>query len=376
MRGSDRTLLEVENVTRRFGSIVALDGVSCDVAPNEFFALLGPSGSGKTTLLRILAGFEAPDAGHVLLDDRDITRDPPYRRPLNTMFQSYALFPHMSVRQNVAYGLEAERLPKDQIRVRMAEALEVVHLSGLEERRPAQLSGGQRQRVALARALVKRPKLLLLDEPLSALDRDLRQRMQVELKRLQHAVGIAFVVVTHDQEEALALADRIAVLRAGRIEQIGSPETLYERPASAFVARFLGRANVFHGTFGASGATVHVDGLLHPLVAPESRPKEDSSDVILIVRPERCAVRVRPAHATAKERNVVPGHVAEVVFAGADRKVVIDTERLGSLTAVLDTRSAGDGIEPGAAVELTWAPDDGVLVASEERTLSTQAVAP
>jgi ABC-type Fe3+/spermidine/putrescine transport system ATPase subunit len=218
---SDSELLRIESVSKSFGRVAALAHVDLTIGENEFFVLLGPSGSGKTTLLRIIAGFEMPDSGRIMLGGSDITWSKPYRRPLNTMFQSYALFPHMTVTQNVAYGLEAEKRPRDEIVQRVVETLSTVKLNGLEDRRPAQLSGGQRQRVALARALVKRPRVLLLDEPLSSLDRNLRQEMQVELKRLQHSVGITFLVVTHDQEEALALADRIAVMRSGRVEQVG-----------------------------------------------------------------------------------------------------------------------------------------------------------
>jgi spermidine/putrescine ABC transporter ATP-binding subunit len=241
-------IIEVDRVTKRFGEVVAVDDVSLSIRENEFFALLGPSGCGKTTLLRMLAGFETPDGGRLLLDGRDLVGTPPHRRPLNMMFQSYALFPHMTVAENVGYGLRMDRVPRPELDSRVAEALELVQLGAHARRRPHQLSGGQRQRVALARALVKRPRVLLLDEPLAALDRQIRLEMQVELKRLQHGVGITFVVVTHDQEEALALADRIAVMRHGRVVQLGASTDLYERPTSRFVAGFLGESNVFRGT--------------------------------------------------------------------------------------------------------------------------------
>jgi spermidine/putrescine transport system ATP-binding protein/putrescine transport system ATP-binding protein len=227
-----RTLLDIVDVTRRFGDVIAVDSVSLTIAENEFFALVGPSGCGKTTLLRSIAGFEHPDSGSMLLGGQDLLDLPPHRRPVNLMFQSYALFPHMSVGRNVSYGLEREKLPKAEVRARVEEVLETVGLTALADRRPAQLSGGQRQRVALARAIVKRPRLLLLDEPLSALDRKVRGDMQLELKRLQHEVGITFVVVTHDQEEAMSMADRIAVMADGRVQQVATPLDLYRHPAN------------------------------------------------------------------------------------------------------------------------------------------------
>ncbi|OAH13728.1 ABC transporter ATP-binding protein [Streptomyces jeddahensis] len=243
-------MIEIKGVSHRFGRTRALDDVSLDIGEGEFSALLGPSGCGKTTLLRVLAGFETPDAGKVTLDGEDLLSVPPHRRPVNLMFQSFALFPHMSVERNVAYGLERERLPRREIRERVDAVLDTVGLTAYARRRPHELSGGQRQRVALARAIVKRPRLLLLDEPLSALDKQVRAEMQLELKRLQHEVGITFLVVTHDQEEAMSLADRIAVMNAGRIEQTDAPVTLYERPRTAFVAGFVGANNLFPGPDG------------------------------------------------------------------------------------------------------------------------------
>ena len=243
--GQDRILLRIAGVSRRFGDVTALDDVSIDIYENEFFSLLGPSGCGKTTLLRILAGLDHPDNGTVTLGGDDLVAMPAHRRPVNLMFQSYALFPHLNVERNVAYGLEREKRPKDEIRERVRDALDTVGLAGYERRRPTELSGGQRQRVALARAVIKRPRVLLLDEPLGALDKQIRTQMQTELKRLQHEVGITFVVVTHDQEEAMSMADRIAVLRDGRVEQLSSPEGLYDRPATRFVAEFIGSTNLF-----------------------------------------------------------------------------------------------------------------------------------
>ena len=237
-------IVRIERLAKRFGEIDAVAGVDLDVARGELFALLGGSGCGKTTLLRLLAGFETPDAGRILIDGQDMTGVPPHLRPVNMMFQSYALFPHMNVAANVAYGLRREGVSKHEIEARVGEALALVKLDGLGARKPAQLSGGQRQRVALARALVKRPKLLLLDEPLAALDRKLREGTRFELVRLQEQLGLTFIVVTHDQEEAMSMASRLAVMDAGRIAQIGTPHELYEHPASRFVADFIGIANI------------------------------------------------------------------------------------------------------------------------------------
>lgn len=247
-------LLSIDGVSKRFGGVVAIDRLSLDISENEFFALLGASGSGKTTLLRMLAGFEMPEEGAIRLDGRDISHVPPNRRPVNLMFQSYALFPHMTVEGNIAYGLEMERLPKAEIRSRVGEIMEITELAPMAGRKPDQLSGGQRQRVALARALVKRPRLLLLDEPLGALDKKLRAAMQLELKRLQTEVGITFIVVTHDQEEALVMADRVAILKDGRLLQMGTPHEVYERPVNRYAADFIGVMNFIE----ESGRTIAI----------------------------------------------------------------------------------------------------------------------
>ncbi|MGW0059696.1 ABC transporter ATP-binding protein, partial [Streptosporangium sandarakinum] len=275
-------MLQITGVSRRFGEVTALSEVSLDIRQGEFFALLGPSGCGKTTLLRILAGFESPDSGTVTLDGADLLSLPAHRRPINLMFQSYALFPHMTVAKNVAYGLERERLPRAEIRERVEEVLAKVGLAEMAGRRPQQLSGGQRQRVALARAIVKRPRLLLLDEPLSALDKKVRAEMQLELKRLQHEVGITFVVVTHDQEEAMSLADRIAVFSAGRVEQVDEPVALYERPRTPFVAGFVGASNLFEGAVHDGGLDGGALGVL-----PGTGDLPEGTPALLSVRPER-----------------------------------------------------------------------------------------
>jgi spermidine/putrescine transport system ATP-binding protein/putrescine transport system ATP-binding protein len=311
-------LLEIRDVSRSFGDVRALDGVSLTIAENEFFALLGPSGCGKTTLLRSIAGFEHPDSGAVLLGGADLLALPPNRRPVNLMFQSYALFPHLSVRGNVAYGLRREKLPKAEIAERVADVLATVGLSAMADRRPAQLSGGQRQRVALARAIVKRPRLLLLDEPLSALDRKVRAEMQLELKRLQHEVGITFVVVTHDQEEAMSMADRIAVLAEGRVQQVASPLELYRHPANLFVADFIGTSNLLPGPAGGEH---------------------------LVVRPE--AVRL-----VAPGEGRLEGTVADTQFQGGTSTVAVDVP--GRPAPFLVTEQGATTAVRGTPVGLAW----------------------
>ncbi|MEV0582399.1 ABC transporter ATP-binding protein [Nonomuraea sp. NPDC050310] len=314
-------MLTIDRVSRRFGEVTALDEVSLEIGQGEFFALLGPSGCGKTTLLRILAGFETPDSGAVTLDGEDLLKLAPNRRPINLMFQSYALFPHMSVAKNIAYGLEQEKLGRQEIRRRVGEVLETVGLGELGERKPQQLSGGQRQRVALARAIVKRPRLLLLDEPLSALDKKVRADMQLELKRLQNEVGITFVVVTHDQEEAMSLADRIAVFSKGSVCQVDAPVALYERPKTRFVADFVGANNIFE------------DG-------PE----------LLAVRPEKIRL----------DGGKLEGSVADVSFYGGTSHISVTVA--GRAKPVLVAVQGASTVRQGEAVALGWDPGDAVPI--------------
>ncbi|GII61731.1 polyamine-transporting ATPase [Sphaerisporangium krabiense] len=346
-----RTLVGIEGVSRRFGDVVALDEVTLDIRQGEFFALLGPSGCGKTTLLRVLAGFETPDAGTVTLDGADLLARPAHRRPVNLMFQSYALFPHMSVAKNVAYGLEREKLPRAEVAARVEEVLATVGLAGQARRRPHQLSGGQRQRVALARAIVKRPRLLLLDEPLSALDKKVRAEMQLELKRLQHEVGITFVVVTHDQEEAMSLADRIAVFQAGRVEQVDAPVRLYQRPRTPFVAGFVGANNLFEGTAAGEGLSSPGLGTL-----PAESGLAAGTPALLGVRPE--SVRL----GEAGEPRVLSGVVADVSFYGGVSHIAVRVE--GHDRPVLAATQGPTRIAAGAEVGLGWAAADAVLIAT------------
>ncbi|MGB0098977.1 MAG: ABC transporter ATP-binding protein [Nocardioides sp.] len=335
-----RTLLRIDGVGRSFGDVRALDGVSLDIAENEFFALLGPSGCGKTTLLRSIAGFETPDEGDIWLGEDDLLALPPHRRPVNLMFQSYALFPHLSVAANIAYGLKRERLPKAEIATRVDEVLETVGMTAQAKRRPAQLSGGQRQRVALARAIVKRPRLLLLDEPLSALDRKVRAEMQLELKRLQHEVGITFVVVTHDQDEAMSMADRIAVLADGRVQQIAGPVELYQEPANLFVADFIGSSNLLAGR-------VEGDHFVAPGLGrlPGDRRSVPTGDAHLVVRPEDLRL-VEPG------AGLVDGTVTELQFQGGVSTVVLTVP--GQPRPFLATVSGAAAHERGTTVGLRW----------------------
>ncbi len=334
-------LLEVRGLTRCFDGTAALDNVSLSVRDNEFFALVGPSGCGKTTLLRTIGGFETADAGSVLLGGSDLLSIPASRRPVNLMFQSYALFPHMSVEKNIAYGLERERLPRHEIQSRVQEALETVGLLALASRRPAQLSGGQQQRVALARAIIKRPKLLLLDEPLSALDPKVRSEMQIELKRLQHEVGISFVIVTHDQHEAMSMADRIAVMAAGRVQQVDTPVALYKSPANLFVADFIGTSNLIPGQVlgGVFKSKVVETRLAGPVL-------EDTQAAHLVVRPED----VQIGHVQHGE---IVGSVIGTQFHGAVSTVVVDVQGLTEKPFVATITGVAD-FKIGSEVGLSW----------------------
>lgn len=359
-----REVIRIEGVTKRFGPVTAVDDVTLAIHEGEFFGLLGPSGCGKTTLLRMLAGFERPDAGRLLLDGADLTGVKPYRRPVNMMFQSYALFPHMTVERNVAYGLRMEGVGRREALARAHGALDMVQLADLSRRRPAQLSGGQKQRVALARALVKQPRVLLLDEPLSALDRQIRGEMQIELKRIQHALGVTFVVVTHDQEEAITMADRIAVLDHGRVVQLGAPEALYETPATPFVARFLGDSNLFHGTLELRGEEAFlVDGEARWAVdarAAAGLGIGHGAEATAVVRPERMSIGAPGSALDAP--NLVSGVVAETVYLGAARKVVVDLPDGRSIQVRLESREAAVPGQ-GDAIVVGWAPGDAALVA-------------
>jgi putative spermidine/putrescine transport system ATP-binding protein len=337
---AEQSAVRLDGVRKHFGDVVAVDGVTLEVTPGEFFSLLGPSGSGKTTCLRMIAGFEGPTEGRVLLGGRDVTDLPPYERDVNTVFQDYALFPHMSVLENVAYGLRVKKVAKAERRERATEALEIVRLSGFERRAPSQLSGGQRQRVALARALVNRPTVLLLDEPLGALDLKLRQAMQIELKRIQREVGITFVYVTHDQEEALTMSDRLAVMNAGRIEQVGPPVEVYERPATDFVAGFIGISNIL---------------------------ERDGRH--FTIRPEKIRI-LSDGESSDKDAHVETGRIQDVVYLGSVTRYVVELDEGGQLVVVRQNLDpARDVLEAqDRKVRLAWRPEQSVLVEQEKRS--------
>jgi spermidine/putrescine transport system ATP-binding protein len=360
MRAAPSEVRLVE-LTKRFDDLVAVDRVSLDISHGEFFSLLGPSGCGKTTTLRMIGGFEIPTSGHIELLGRDITNDPPERRPVNMVFQSYALFPHLTVFQNVAFGLRRRKVPDPDVRRRVGAALELVRLPGYDKRRPDQLSGGQQQRIALARALVCEPTVLLLDEPLGALDLKLRRQLQVELKRIQLEVGITFVYVTHDQEEALALSDRIAVMRGGRVEQLGTPEELYDRPATRFVADFIGTTNLLAGTVESlvpGAVVVRLDGgerCLAPAGLAEGRAVE------LAIRPEAMRLVANDGSAaTAGSQPELYGHVLQSAYLGTSVSHQVRTDG-GLVLTVVAPRSA-ERPSPGDRVTLAWDPADTLVL--------------
>jgi putative spermidine/putrescine transport system ATP-binding protein len=326
--------ISLRGITKCFGASMAVNNVDLEVFRGEFFTMLGPSGSGKTTLLRVIAGFEVPDAGSIWLRGVDVTGAPPYQRNVNTVFQDYALFPHFTVSQNVAYGLRVRHTPKDELKNRVEAALEMVQMTSFAERRPAQLSGGQRQRVALARAIVNEPQVLLLDEPLGALDLKLRQEMQVELKRIQRQIGITFIYVTHDQEEALTMSDRLAVFRDGQIEQVGPPTEVYEKPATEFVASFVGTSNVID--------------------TPEGRA---------VLRPEKIEISDSPVEGHPN----VAGRVEDVAYLGMVTRFTVRLENGKIMTVARQNRSGGqerNSLELESHVVLSWDPRDAFELSS------------
>jgi spermidine/putrescine transport system ATP-binding protein len=350
--------VRLDTVTKRFDDVVAVDRLTLEVPRGSFFALLGPSGCGKTTTLRMIGGFEEPTEGTIYLGERDVTGLPPYRRDVNTVFQSYALFPHLSIFENVAFGLRRRGVKGQDLRGQVTKILELVQLAGYERRKPRQLSGGQQQRVALARALVNSPRVLLLDEPLGALDLKLRKEMQLFIKALQHDLGITFIHVTHDQEEAMTMADSIAVMNAGRIEQLGSPDELYERPATPFVARFLGVSNLLQGTAEGNGSVRLADGTV--VRAPGAGGRR--GPVAVGIRPEKIRLgRV--------EENALAGEVKERAYIGVSTQYIVETAH-GLLTVyVQNTDPSAGAVQPGDQVTISWSPEATFVVdIEEERT--------
>lgn len=348
--------VHIDGVTKRYGTATAVDDLSLDVQPGEFLSLLGPSGCGKTTTLRMIAGFEYPDAGDILISGRSVLNLPPYRREVNTVFQAYALFPHLTVAENVAYGLQQRRVPKAEQRERVSEALDMVQLRAFADRKPTQLSGGQQQRIALSRALINRPSVLLLDEPLAALDRQLREEMQLELKLLQARLGTTFVFVTHDQAEALSMSDRIAVMRAGRIEQLDAPDAIYAEPASAYVASFIGQQNFVHGTVRADREAV--DTAIGVIAG------RWGGEHVAAGQPAVAAIRPEYVRLEQGEGGGVPGRVLGVSHLGETLQVAV---RVGEDATFLSRMPAPTAPRVGVndAVRCVWDPVDARLFAAE-----------
>ena len=350
-RGAD---LELVGIRKEYPGFVAIENLDLKIPAGEFFALLGPSGCGKTTTLRLVAGLDSPTKGKILIGNQDITNAKPHERPVNTVFQNYALFPHMSVLENVAFGLRqrkvSEPLPK------ATEALKLVELEHLAERRPTQLSGGQQQRVALARALVNRPSLLLLDEPLGALDLKLRRQMQVELKAIQMEVGLTFLHVTHDQEEAMDMADTVAVMNKGRIEQMGAPEALYERPKTLFVSKFLGQSNIFVGEVSeTSGDSVSISVGSRQIKVPTNRAEKTTGKIAMGVRPEKAFFHEDAEPSANAGLNVVgPGEIIDIRFTGVSNQYLIDIPNLGEITVFAQNVGKSPVTELGAKVWVSW----------------------
>ena len=355
--------VELVNVTKRFDDVIAVNNVSLKIEDGEFFSLLGPSGCGKTTTLRMIAGFETPTQGEICIQGELMGLTPPFQRNTNMVFQNYALFPHMSVGENISFGLEMKKVPKEEIARRVEEALELVRLPAFGKRRPDQLSGGQQQRVALARALINRPGVLLLDEPLGSLDLKLRKQMQLELKGLQHRIGITFVYVTHDQEEALTMSDRIAVMEQGRALQVGTPTEIYERPASRFVADFIGETNFLDGTvLKRDGTYVVVDVAGMPAVLALSAEEfAPSKRVTVAVRPEKITIQEEEHR---RENNCCQGTIESVVYIGTDTNYVVRLSS-GATMRVREQNigpSLGKGLDEGATAFLFWQPESSSLL--------------
>jgi spermidine/putrescine transport system ATP-binding protein len=367
--------IELVGVEKQFasahGDVRAVERVDLRIAEGEFFSLLGPSGCGKTTTLRMIAGFEEPTSGQILLHGRDMVGVPPYRRDVNMVFQQYALFPHMDVFENVAFGLRRKKVPKDELRRRVTDALELVELAGREKRRPRQLSGGQQQRVALARALVNRPRALLLDEPLGALDLKLRQAMQLELKRIQREVGITFVYVTHDQEEALTMSDRLVVMNGGRIEQLGSPRELYEHPGSRFVANFIGTSNIVTGRLDREG-----DGWALAGLGPDERVlvghaegHQPGQEAEIAVRPEKIVLRAE-SDPPPPDRCALRAKVTEVVYLGTNTQYRTATDAGDNIAVYRQNAASPEGAEVlvGQVGWLEWSPEHSYVLGTPART--------
>jgi spermidine/putrescine transport system ATP-binding protein len=360
--------VRLDRVTKQFGDMVAVDDISLDISEGEFFSMLGPSGCGKTTTLRMIGGFEDPSAGTIYLGGRDVTDLPPYKRDVNTVFQSYALFPHLNVFENVAFGLRRRKVDKSEIETRVRDTMKLVDLEGFGERRPPQMSGGQQQRVALARALVNHPKVLLLDEPLGALDLKLRKQMQLYLKQIQGEVGITFIYVTHDQEEAMTMSNRLAVMRGGHIEQLGAPEDVYENPATEFVAGFLGASNMIEGDVkeSSNGETTVLLSTGSSVAVPTARvPVDGGSRVKVGVRPEKISIQ-REGSPVADGMNSVTGLLRMSTYIGVSNQYKIEGPGGTAITVYVQNLGAEAVPAPGERVVLSWKPEHTFAVTPQD----------
>ena len=350
-RGAD---LELKQIRKEFPGFVAIDNLDLHVPAGEFFALLGPSGCGKTTTLRLVAGLETPTKGKIFIGGKDVTNTKPHERPVNTVFQSYALFPHMSVLENVAFGLRQRKI--DNPLVKAKEALNLVQLAHLADRKPQQLSGGQQQRVALARALVNRPSLLLLDEPLGALDLKLRREMQIELKAIQMEVGLTFLHVTHDQEEAMDMADTVAVMNLGHIEQMGAPEALYDRPKTVFVSKFLGQSNLLVGDVTSSSAnSISIEVAGSKISVPKARAEKHKGKIAIGFRPEKATFHTKKPAASSSTNVIGPGVILDIRFTGTSNQYLIEVPQLGNITVFAQNMGQSPVIKLGEQVWISWA---------------------
>jgi spermidine/putrescine transport system ATP-binding protein len=360
--------VRLERVTKRFGDVAAVDDLSLDITEGEFFSLLGPSGCGKTTTLRMIGGFEDPTYGTVYLGGRDVTDLPPYKRDVNTVFQSYALFPHLNVRENVAFGLRRKKVDRSEIGTRVTDIMKLVDLEGFEDRKPPQMSGGQQQRVALARALVNHPKVLLLDEPLGALDLKLRKQMQLELKRIQSEVGITFIYVTHDQEEAMTMSNRLAVMRQGRIEQLGEPEDVYENPSTEFVAGFLGASNLLEGEVkeSSNGDTTVLLSAGTTVTMPADRiPPDAGSRVKVGVRPEKITIEREDRFVPGAD-NSITGALRMSTYIGVSHQYKVEGPGGTTLTVYIQNLGAEEAPRSGERVVLSWKPEHTFAVVPQD----------
>lgn len=362
-------IIRIENISKQFkaNDYKTVDNISLDILRGESFSLLGPSGCGKTTLMRIIAGFETPDSGRVFIDGVDMTDTPPYKRPVNMMFQSYALFPHMNIWQNVAFGLEQEKLPRKEIEIRVNEALEMVGMSKFSHRKPWQISGGQQQRVALARSIVKRPKVLLLDEPLGALDRQTSEKTQVELTNIQKILGISFLVVTHDQDEAMSMSDRMAVMKDGKLQQIGAPREIYDYPNSRFVANFVGSINVFHGYISDNSKKnrliINSDQISSPILVNSYEQLNIGTEVWVAVRPEEMGIFSEPED---DSHNHAEGEIVDVAFFGSQivYHVALPSNKIIHVSVPTSARAKNPLLDYGNKAYISWDKTDGVLLKS------------